>query len=67
MNVHVSVCLYLTDDTDGTVDFGHVTQESGALLSHNPQRWQEADQWGGAGLRHVHERAQQGLSQRLFS
>lgn len=61
----VRVCDYLTDDPDGTVDSGHVTQQSGTLLRHNPQRLQEADQRRGAGLGHVHQRAEQGLRERL--
>ena len=60
--VLIHVHLYLTDDPHSTMDFSHVTQESRTLLSHNPQRWQEADQWGRAGLWHVHQRDQQGLS-----
>lgn len=61
----VRVCEYLTDDPDSTVDFGHVTQQSRTLLRHDPQRLQEADQRGGAGLGHVHQRAEQGLRERL--
>lgn len=65
--VCVAMCFYLADDTNGTVDFGHMTQESGELLSHNPQRWQEPKKRGGTGLGHVHQCAEQGLAETLVS
>lgn len=63
--VLAGMSLYLTDDTNGTMNLCHVTQKSRRPLSHNPQCWQEPKERGRTGLGHVHQYAQQGLAETL--